>query len=104
LISIQERMTEIGVRKSIGATESSIFFYFIYEAVILALTAALLGIILAWIILSSIGKAINFPLYLPIAGVALGSFFSLLIGVVSGLYPALKASRIDPIRAIYYMD
>lgn len=104
LISIQERMTEIGVRKSIGATETSIFFYFIYEAVILALTAALLGIILAWIILSSIGKAINFPLYLPIAGVALGSFFSLLIGVVSGLYPALKASRIDPIRAIYYMD
>jgi len=104
LISIQERMTEIGVRKSIGATDSSIFFYFLYEAVALALGGALLGILLAWLILTSIGKAIHFPLYLPIAGVGLGTFFSLLIGVVSGLYPAIKASQIDPIRAIYYMD
>jgi len=104
LISIQERMTEIGVRKSIGATDSSIFFYFLYEAVALALGGALLGILLAWLILTSIGKAIHFPLYLPIAGVGLGTFFSLLIGVVSGLYPAIKASQIDPIKAIYYMD
>lgn len=104
LISIQERMTEIGVRKSIGATDSSIFFYFLYEAVALALGGALLGILLAWIVLSAIGNAIKFPLYLPIAGVGLGTFFSLLVGIVSGLYPAIKASRIDPIRAIYYMD
>ena len=104
LISIQERMTEIGVRKSIGATDSSIFFYFLYEAVALALGGALLGILLAWLILTSIGKAIHFPLYLPIAGVGLGTFFSLLVGVVSGLYPAIKAAQIDPIRAIYYMD
>lgn len=102
LISIQERMTEIGIRKSIGATESSIFFYFIYESVALALAGALLGIILAWLLLTSIGKAIHIPLYLPIAGVALGSFFSLVIGIISGLYPAIKASRIDPIKAIYY--
>lgn len=104
LISIQERMTEIGVRKSIGATDSSIFFYFLYEAVALALGGALLGIMLAWLILTSIGKAISFPLYLPIAGVGLGTFFSLVIGILSGLYPALKASRIDPIKAIYYLD
>lgn len=102
LISIQERMTEIGVRKSIGATSSSIFFYFIYESVMLSLSGALVGIIIAWAILSAIGKAISVPLYLPIAGVALGTFFSLLIGIVSGLYPALKAAKIDPIQAIYY--
>jgi len=74
------------------------------QAVALALGGALLGILLAWLILTSIGKAIHFPLYLPIAGVGLGTFFSLLIGVVSGLYPAIKASQIDPIKAIYYMD
>lgn len=100
LISIQERMTEIGVRKSVGATDTSIFLYFIYESVILALTGALIGIGIAWLILTGIGVAINMPLYLPLAGVSLGIFFSLLIGVVSGLYPAIKAARVDPITII----
>lgn len=104
LISIQERMTEIGIRKSIGATDKDIFFYFIMEALILALMGALLGILIAWGLVSIMGKALNFPLYLPLAGVALGLVFSALIGFVSGLYPALKASHIDPIKAIYYHD
>jgi putative ABC transport system permease protein len=104
LISIQERMTEIGVRKSIGATEGDIFFYFLFEAVSLALIGALIGIALAWIILTAISNAINFPLYLPFQGVALGLFFAFLIGVLSGLYPSLKAARLDPIKAIYYFE
>ena len=104
LISIQERMTEIGVRKSIGATEGDIFFYFIFEAVALALIGALIGIVLAWVILRLISGAINFSLALPLQGVALGLFFSFLIGIVSGLYPAIKAARIDPIKAIYYFE
>ena len=102
LISIQERMMEIGIRKSIGATEGDIFFYFIFEALTLAFFGAVLGIILAWLTIMGIEKAIKFPLYLPIQGVALGIGFSLLIGFLSGLYPASKASRIDPIQAIYY--
>lgn len=104
LISIQERMTEIGIRKSVGATERDIFFYFIFEAVSLAIMGAVLGIILAWIILNLIGKAINFNLYLPVQGVLMGLFFSFLVGVLSGLYPAIKAARIDPIKAIYYFE
>ena len=100
LISIQERMTEIGVRKSVGATDASIFLYFIYESVILALSGALMGILIAWLILIAIGAAINMPLYLPLAGVSLGIFFSLVIGVLSGLYPAIKAARVDPIKII----
>ncbi|MGB4309247.1 MAG: ABC transporter permease [Candidatus Cloacimonadaceae bacterium] len=100
LISIQERMTEIGVRKSVGATDTSIFLYFIYESVILALTGAFIGIAIAWLILTGIGAAIKMPLYLPLAGVSLGIFFSLLIGVISGLYPAIKAARVDPIKII----
>lgn len=104
LISIQERMTEIGVRKSIGATEGDIFFYFIFESVTLAMIGAFLGIFSAWLILILISKAINFPLYLPIQGVAVGLFFSFLVGVASGIYPAIKAARIDPIKAIYYLE
>ncbi len=104
LISIQERMTEIGVRKSVGATEKDIFYYFIFEALALALLGALLGILLAWIALSLISKAINFPLYLPAQGALVGLLFSLVTGFVSGLYPALKAAAVDPIQAIYYFD
>ncbi|MCK9556769.1 MAG: ABC transporter permease [Candidatus Cloacimonetes bacterium] len=104
LISIQERMTEIGIRKSIGATEHDIFFYFIFEAIVLALLGAITGILIAWALVSGIGKVLHFPLYLPLSGVLLGLFFSLLIGFISGLFPAIKASRIDPIKAIYYLD
>lgn len=104
LISIQERMTEIGVRKSVGATEKDIFYYFIFEAIALALLGALVGILLAWIALSLISKAINFPLYLPVQGALVGLLFSLAIGFMSGLYPALKAASVDPIKAIYYFE
>ncbi|MCK9309954.1 MAG: ABC transporter permease [Candidatus Cloacimonetes bacterium] len=104
LISIQERMSEIGVRKSIGATETDIFFYFIFEAVALAFWGAITGVMLAWLLITIIAKAIHFPLFLPIQGVAVGLSFSLLIGFASGIYPALKAAKIDPIQAIYYRE
>lgn len=104
LISIQEKMLEIGVRKSIGATESDIFFYFIFEAIVLATLGALLGIMLASLALMGMQAALKFPMPMPYQGMALGLTFSILIGFVSGLYPALKASNIDPIKAIYYFD
>lgn len=104
LISIQERMSEIGIRKSIGATDRDIFFYFILEALSLALLGAAMGIGIAWLLVFFMGKALHIPLFIPVAGVIVGSAFSALIGFVSGLYPAIKAARIDPIKAIYYRD
>jgi putative ABC transport system permease protein len=104
LISIQEKMLEIGVRKSIGATEKDIFFYFIFEAITLAILGALLGILLASLALLGMQSAFKIPMPMPVQGLALGMFFSILIGFLSGLYPALKASKLDPIKAIYYFD
>ena len=104
LISIQERMTEIGIRKSLGARDGDIFLYFIFEALTLAFTGAMLGIFVSWLAILGMEKAIKMPLYLPIQGIALGTAFSLLIGFLSGLYPALKAANIDPIKAIYYFE
>lgn len=104
LISIQERMSEIGIRKSVGASDSDIFFYFIMEALSLALFGAAMGIGIAGLLVFLMGKALHIPLYLPITGVVVGITFSALIGFLSGLYPAIKASKIDPIKAIYYRD
>lgn len=104
LISIQEKMLEIGVRKSIGATEKDIFFYFIFEAITLAILGALLGILLAGLALMGMQTAFKIPMPLPWQGMILGMLFSIIIGFVSGLYPALKASKLDPIKAIYYFD
>jgi putative ABC transport system permease protein len=74
------------------------------EAISLAIFGATIGILIAWGLVTVMGKALHFPLYLPMAGVALGLAFSAVIGFVSGLHPALKAAQIDPIKAIYYHD
>ncbi|HHE39226.1 MAG TPA: ABC transporter permease [Candidatus Cloacimonetes bacterium] len=104
LISINERMTEIGIRKSIGATNTDIFLHFILEAVILALIAALIGIFASTFVVQIISKALKSTFPTPIEGILLGIGFSVLIGIFSGLYPAIKASKIDPIKAIFYFE
>ena len=104
LISINERMTEIGIRKSIGATETDIFLHFILEALILALIAALIGIFASTFVVKIISNALKSKFSTPIEGILLGIGFSILIGFISGLYPAIKASKIDPIKAIFYFE
>ncbi len=104
LISINERMKEIGVRKSIGATEFDIFLHFILEAVILALIGAAIGILISFSLVKLVATLLKTSFPVPIEGIMLGIGFSLLIGIISGLYPAIKASRINPIKAIYYFD
>jgi putative ABC transport system permease protein len=104
LISINERMTEIGIRKSIGATQTDIMFLFLLESVILAVIGALFGIMFSSSAIMLAEKLMKMPLTIPVQGILLGIGFSIVIGIISGLYPALKASKIDPIEAIYYFD
>ncbi len=104
LISINERMKEIGIRKSIGATDMDIFLLFILEAIILALIGALMGIIFSSLLIFGISTALDFNFPIPIQGIMLGLGFAVVIGIFSGLFPAIKASKIDPIEAIYYFE
>jgi putative ABC transport system permease protein len=104
LISINERMIEIGIRKSVGATEADIFFYFIMEAITLAALGALFGIIIASGLLKIVSAAIHMAMPIPAEGILIGIGFSLLVGFLSGLYPALKAAKINPIQAIFYFE
>lgn len=104
LISISERMNEIGVRKSIGARSNDIFVLLLSESLVLSLMGSLFGIGVAGAVIMVINHFAPFVITMPITGVLVGIGFSLLIGFLSGLYPAIKASKINTIEAIYYFE
>jgi putative ABC transport system permease protein len=104
LISISERMMEIGIRKSVGATQGNIFLHFIMESMLLSLFGALIGIALSTLLLVAISMALQFQFPVVTEGILLGIGFAVIIGFFSGFYPAWKASEINPIQAIYYND
>jgi putative ABC transport system permease protein len=102
MISVTERTREIGVRKALGARRREILWQFLVESVFLTSAGGLLGIIFG----SSIGLGVhaltNFPVSLPWWSFAIGIGFSASVGIFFGLYPAFKASRLDPIEALRY--
>ncbi len=99
-ISISERTYEIGLRKSIGATDPEIFGQFLIESVSLSLVGGLLGAGLGYGITLLAGQA--FPDGLPVSplGLFLAAAFAIVIGLAAGVYPALRASRLTPVDAI----
>jgi len=102
MISVTERTREIGVRKALGARRREILWQFLIEAAFLTSTGGLLGIVFG----SSIGFGVHaltgFPVSLPWWSFAIGIGFSASVGIFFGLYPAFKASRLDPIEALRY--
>ena len=101
-ISVTERTREICVRKALGARRTEILFQFLMEAAFLTLLGGILGSALG----SGIGLAIHlisgFPVSLPWWSYAIGLGFSASVGIFFGMYPAFKASRLDPIEALRY--
>jgi putative ABC transport system permease protein len=101
-ISVTERTREIGVRKALGARRVEILFQFLMEASFLTSLGGILGIAFG----SGIGLAIHlvsgFPVSLPWWSFAIGLGFSAAVGLFFGMYPAFKASRLDPIEALRY--
>ncbi len=104
IISITERMNEIGIRKSVGAKNSDIFMLFISESLILSLLAAFSGYILSYALVKILSNALKQSFYIPLEGILLGFGFSVVIGFLSGLYPAIRAAKINPTKAIYYFQ
>jgi putative ABC transport system permease protein len=99
LVSVTERTKEIGLRKSLGARRTDILKQFLTEAVTLATIGGAIGVFLAWII-GKIMTVIFMQTYLSVAAIAGAIGVSALAGVISGLFPAWKAARLDPIEAL----
>ena len=100
LISIGERMYEIGLRKAIGATNTQVFVQFLAESVTLALIGGTLGVAAGAGITMAVGGFFKSGLPISLGGLALGLGISVLLGLVYGAYPALIASRMPPVDAL----
>ena len=99
LVSVTERTKEIGIRKSLGARKIDILKQFLVEAASLAVMGGAVGIFLAWII-GAVVTALVFPTYLSLTAILFALTISGGAGVISGLFPAWKAARLDPIEAL----
>jgi putative ABC transport system permease protein len=102
LVSVTERTKEIGLVKAIGGRKSSIRRQFLYESIIISLLGAAFGIVLGVIVGNSFSLVLNTGFVIPwvwlIGGIAICS----LVGLLAGLYPSIKASRLNPIEALRY--
>jgi putative ABC transport system permease protein len=102
MISVTERTREIGVRKALGATRREIMFQFLVEAATLTLVGCVIGMALGALIAWAIRSFSPIPATVPLLSVVAAVVASILTGVLFGLYPASRASRMDPVEALRY--
>ncbi|WP_033961281.1 ABC transporter permease [Psychroserpens jangbogonensis] len=100
-VSVKERTNLIGIQKSLGAKNRFILFQFLFEAIILSVLGGVIGIVLVWIVsLIASEMAGDFEFILSFYNVFLGFALSTFIGLISGVIPAISASKLDPVEAI----
>jgi len=102
LVSVNERIKEIGIRKAIGARKKDIMQQFIIEAVTLSLVGGITGMILGFILAGLVSLVIKLPATVSWWSVLLGFGFSAAVGIFFGWYPAQRAAELDPIEALRY--
>ena len=102
LVSVTERTREIGIRKAIGARRSDILAQFLVEAMVISVLGGALGIALGWGISFAMSRFAGWAVSVSAFTVLLACAFSALVGIVFGLWPARKASRLNPIEALRY--
>ena len=99
-VSVKERTHLIGIQKSLGAKNRFILFQFLFEAIILSVIGGLIGLLMVWGIALGLTKALDFEFVLSMGNILLGTGLAGIIGLISGILPAISASRLDPVEAI----
>jgi putative ABC transport system permease protein len=102
IVSVTERTREIGVRKALGATKITISVQFFIETLLIGQIGGLVGIVLGILIGFGFAAAMSFAFVIPWMAIFAAFATSFMVAIVSGLYPAIKASKLDPIEALRY--
>ena len=102
LVSVSERTREIGLRKAIGANTNDIMVQFLIEAVLMSFMGGVAGIVLGGGVSILISFLAGWSVVVSLSSVVLATVFSLIVGVVFGLWPAKQASALNPIEALRY--
>ena len=102
LVSVTERTREIGLKKALGARRRQILGQFLTEAAVLSLLGGILGIIVGIILARVISLVVEIPVAISVPAILVAIIFSSLVGVVFGLLPSIKASKLNPIDALRY--
>ena len=100
LVSVTERTREIGIRKAIGAMRVDILSQFLVESVILSISGGIIGIIIGIVAAKTVSSSLGWVTVVSLWSILVSFSFAVLIGVFFGIYPALKASKLDPIVAL----
>ncbi len=100
LATVQERTREIGIRMAIGARQMDVFIQFIVQTVIITTIGGILGIIIGMSMLDQLGKYLEFNLVASQQMVAIALFVSAGVGLIFGIFPAVRASKLDPVEAL----
>ena len=102
LVSVTERTREIGIRKAIGAERRNILMQFLIESVVISGLGGLLGLALGYLLMQALSGVLGMELTMSLGVAQLAIGFSMGVGVIFGLYPANKASKLRPIEALHY--
>lgn len=99
-VSVKERTNLIGIQKSLGAKNKFILFQFLFEAIILSVIGGVIGLLMVWVTSVILTDVLEFNFVLGIGNILLGTSLAIIIGLISGILPAISASQLDPVEAI----
>ncbi len=102
LVAVAERTREVGISKALGAKNKTILMQFLSEAIVICQLGGLLGVFFGIVVGNLVSALVKGPFIVPWMWILVGITFCLIVGVVAGIYPAIKASRLDPIESLRY--
>lgn len=99
-VSVKERTSLIGIQKSLGAKNRFILLQFLFEAIILCLIGGIIGLFIVWLLAMLMTNVLEFEFVLSMGNIVIGTGLSAVVGLISGILPAISASKLDPVEAI----